>query len=270
MRADSIYVKWWRQLRSPFVLPPLSLKCHVCEWEKIDVDVLGCKLCSKVHKCEYGTCTNLIETSDGLVCEFSGVVVYTKCYVETEYMDTLCLTGVEVQDLQQNAAAVKQIITTLLCSQRNKTVKHDSLAVLLTKCSNNYEKRLRSGENVMVLCMQMLAHFNSIQHMFAFVDVKHRKRVVQQVVENCCKVFHVLTKHGMNIRSNEIQRLAVGIVYLMRYGVFMNGKVILQRIEELDQLLPPESTLHDAYGVHPKYITEMENRLKFCLRHAVQ
>jgi len=270
MRADSIYVQWWRKLRSPFVLPLVPLKCHVCEWEKIDVDILGCKLCSKVHVCEYGTCTNLIETSDGLVCEFSGVVVYTKCYVETEYMDTLCLTGVEIQDLQQSAAAVEQIITTLLCSQRNKTVKHDSLAVLLTKCSNNYEKRMRSDANIMVLCMQMLTHFSSIPHIFAFVKLEHRKKVVNQVVENCCKVFHVLTKHGMNLRSNEIQRLAVGIVYLMRYGVFMNGKVILQRIAELELLLPPESTLYDAYGVHPKYITEMENRLKFCLRHAAQ
>jgi len=116
----------------------------------------------------------------------------------------------------------------------------------------------------------MLAQFSSIPHMFAFVNLEHRKRVVQQVVENCCKVFHVLTKHGMNIRSTEIQRLAVGIVYLMRYGVFMNGKVILQRISELEHLLPPESTLYDAYGVHPKYITEMENRLKFCLRHAAE
>ena len=49
----------------------------------------------------------------------------------------------------------------------------------------------------------------------------------------------------------------------------MNNNVILQRIPELEQLLPPESTLQESYGIHPKYITEMENRLKFCLRHSV-
>lgn len=81
------------------------------------------------------------------------------------------------------------------------------------------------------------------------------------VVENCCRVFHVLVKHGMSIRDCEIQRLVVDLVYLMRYGVFMNGVVVLQRIQELEQLLPPESTLYDLYGVHPKYITEMENRI---------
>jgi hypothetical protein len=127
MRPESIYVHWWRQLRSPFVLPRVTSKCHECKWEKIDIDVLGCTLCGKVHACEYGTCTHVIETSDGLVCEFSGVVVYTKCFVETEYMDTLCVFGVEMQDLQQHTASgVKQIITTLLFSHRNKTVKPEA------------------------------------------------------------------------------------------------------------------------------------------------
>jgi hypothetical protein len=220
MRPESIYVHWWRQLRSPFVLPRVTSKCHECKWEKIDIDVLGCTLCGKVHACEYGTCTHVIETSDGLVCEFSGVVVYTKCFVETEYMDTLCVFGVEMQDLQQHTASgVKQIITTLLFSHRNKTVKHASLTALLTKCINNYEKRLRNNDNVMHLCMQMLTYFNTMPYMFAYVDAEHRKRVVHAVVENCCRVFHVLVKHGMSIRGNEIQRLAVGIVYLMRYGI---------------------------------------------------
>jgi hypothetical protein len=105
----------------------------------------------------------LIETSDGLVCEFSGVVVYTKCFVETEFMDTLCVTGVEMQDLQQNTASgVKQIITTMLCSHRNKTVKHTSLTALLTKCINNYEKRLRNKENVMDMCTHMLAPCSAV------------------------------------------------------------------------------------------------------------
>ena len=176
-----------------------------------------------------------------------------------------------MHDLQQETAScVKQIITTILCSHRNKTVKHASLSALLTKCSNNCDKRLRNNSNVMQMCMQMLMSFNSMPYMFAYVNVEHRKRVVLTVVENCCRVFHVLVKNGMSIRSNEIQLLAVGIVYLMRSGVFMNGVVVLDRIPELEQLLPPESSLYDAYGVHPKYITEMENRLKFCLRHAVQ
>jgi hypothetical protein len=50
--------------------------------------------------CEYGTCTHTLETADRLVCEFSGIVVYTKRFVESEFMDTLCFSGVEMPDMQ--------------------------------------------------------------------------------------------------------------------------------------------------------------------------
>ena len=270
MISQSTYIKWWRLLRAPFILPPTTAKCHKCEWEKIDLDLLGCKLCANVHKCEYGKCKHLIETSDGLVCELSGVVVYTKSFVETEYMDTISISGTEVQDLQQaTASSVEQIVTILLCSHKNKNVKQTSMTALLCKIAINCDKKKRTEHNIMHLCMQMLTSFNNMPYMFAFVSPERRKAIILSVVENCCQVFHVLVKHGMSIRTNEVQRLAVGIVYLMRYGVFMNNNVILQRIPELEQLLPPESTLQESYGIHPKYITEMENRLKFCLRHSV-
>jgi hypothetical protein len=35
-------VSIWRKLRAPFTLPQVTAQCHVCEWEKIDIDVLGC------------------------------------------------------------------------------------------------------------------------------------------------------------------------------------------------------------------------------------
>jgi hypothetical protein len=266
---DMVYI--WRQLRSPFALPQVTSQCHVCEWEKIDIDVLGCTLCGKVHKCAYGSCTNTIETGDGLVCEFSGVVVYTKRFVETEFMDTLCVSGVEMPDLQQTTAAdVTQIVTTLLCSQRNTSIKRTSLAAILTKCSNNCDRRCHHKDNMMLRCVDLLVQFGKTPYVFSYVATEERQRLVVFAVENCCRVFHILVKHGMCIRGNEVQRLAVGIVYLMRFGVFMDGLVVLPRIMELNKLLPPESSLFHAYGVHPKYITEMENRLKFCLRHPVK
>ena len=259
----------WRKLRSPFALPQVTAKCHVCEWEKIDIDVLGCTLCGNVHACAYGKCTHTIETGDGLVCEFSGVVVYTKRFVETEFMDTLCVSGVEMPDLQQNTEAdVTNIVTTLLCSHRNTKMRRNSLTTFLAKCSSNCERRLRNKNNVMLMCDQLLNHFSNVPYMFSYVTTEDRKRLVLLAVRNCCRVFHILVKHGMCIRGNEVQRLAVGVVYLMRSGVFMNGVVVLPRLKELNMLLPPEATLFDSYGVHPKYITEMENRLKFCLRHA--
>ena len=72
----------------------------------------------------------------------------------------------------------------------------------------------------------------------------------------------------MSIESYEVQRLTVGVLYLMRHGVYNENIVVLERTPELKMLLPPESALFDQYGIHPKYITEMENRLKFCLRNS--
>ena len=57
----------------------------------------------------------------------------------------------------------------------------------------------------------------------------------------------MLMKQGMFVRSNEIQRLSVGVLYLMRHGVCHNGIVILEKKEELKMLLPPESTLCEHY-----------------------
>lgn len=266
MRNLQQVIKIWRQLRSPFVLPVTTAKCHVCEWEKLDIDVLGCTVCGKLHACEYGTCTETEQTSDGLVCNLSGVVVYTKLYVETEFMDTLCVTGREAPE-EVCGGDVSQIVSCLLCSPKQEGVKRSCLLSMLEKCSNTHNRHLRSSGNGMSVCMQMLLQFNNTPYLFAYMSKAQRQRLVPGTVQHCCRVLHILTKYGMQIKSNEVQRLAVGIVYLMRCGVTMDGVYVLPRVPELEMLLPPETLLFAAYGVHPKYITEMENRLKFCLRH---
>ena len=260
-------VHLWRQLRAPFPLPLVTAKCHVCEWEKIEIDVLGCVLCGNVHACSYGTCNDVTETSDGLVCELSGVVIYSKRYVETEFMDTLCVTGTDIPELQAGLGDVEQIVTTLLCSHRQARSRRSLLLATLDKCCCQMDRQLRHNKNAMTACMKMLSHFSTMPYLFVYMSDDDRQRIIGQAVENCCRVLHILAKHGMHVRNNEIQRLSVGIVYLMRYGVIMDGVFILPRIKDLQMLLPPETSLLPAYGIHPKYITEMENRLKFCLRH---
>ena len=269
MRRVDDLVHLWRQLRSPFPLPFATSKSHVCEWEKIEVDVLGCTLCGKVHACEYGLCQHVIETSDALVCELSGVVVYEKRYVETEFMDTMCITGTDIADPQEDITDdVEQIVRSLLCSPRQARVQRSLMLGMLEKCSCLFDKQLRQSHNAMNVCIHTLSHFSSTPYVFAYVSTEVRERLVLHTVEQCVRILHMLTQHGMHIRVNEVQRLAVGIVYLMRCGVIMNGVFVLPRVPELETLLPPETSLLSAFGIHPKYITEMENRLKYCLRNA--
>lgn len=269
--AQEQAVSLWRKLRSPFMLPCLSAhehtQCHVCEWQKIDIDVLGCVVCGSVHVCEYGKCKQTIETGDALVCEFSGVVIHTKKFVESEYMDTMTVTGVEITELQQVMHGdVEQIVTTILCSQRHTRLKNKALTTTLMRCCV-LEKNNKCNNNLLQVCMELLTSFSNNPYVFSYVGHTNRRQLVDFAIKHCCRVLHILLQYGMIIRTNEIQRLTVGILYLMRCGVIMDGIEILPCKKELRNLLPPESTLLSSFGVHPKYITEMENRLKFCLRH---
>ena len=71
---------------------------------------------------------------------------------------------------------------------------------------------------------------------------------------------------GMTVKSSEVQLLTVRVLYLMRNGIMHGSEVILHKHVEIAQLLPAENMLNKHYGIHPKFITETENSIKFCLR----
>ena len=257
----------WKLLRSPFTLPTLTCKTHICDWEIIDLDVYGCCTCSQVHVCAYGSCET-VETEDGLVCALTGVVVHTKRFVETEFVDTVCLFGTEISDAHESMhAQVSTIVTCILCSNTSNRIRDLSLSVVLRKSSEICLRNFRQNKNLVLTCILLLQSFNKTQYIFTYMTKQKRQELVKHVVISTLQIFHLLIAQGMCIRSNEVQRLAVGALYLMRHGVYNDSCVVLERKKELKMLLPPESTLLDNYGIHPKYITEMENRLKFCLRH---
>lgn len=74
---------------------------------------------------------------------------------------------------------------------------------------------------------------------------------------------------GMQVKSGEVHRLAIGVLYLMRHGIATPSAVTLAPQPDIFRLLPPQNMLLKHYGVHPKFITETENRIKFCLRAAM-
>ena len=90
-RLDAM-VDLWHRLRRPFILPQCA-QHHACEWESIDIDVLGCLVCGRIHACDVCACTDVIETSDSVVCAISGAVLRSQRYSEVEFVDTVALTG---------------------------------------------------------------------------------------------------------------------------------------------------------------------------------
>ncbi len=256
----------WKLLRAPFILPTDT--CKTCEWESIDVDLYGCCTCGKMHFCEYGSCQT-VESEDALVCSLSGLVVYTKRFVETEFVDTVCIFGKEISDVHESMhAQVDTIISSILYSKNKNRFRTTLLSRCLKKSSDACLRNVRQTQNLMLKCMLLLQNFQKMQYIFTYMSKPKRRELTNNVVTNCVKMFRFLAQNGMSIKSYEVQRLAVGVLYLMRHGVYNKNIVVLQRTPELQMMLPPESALFDQYGVHPKYITEMENRLKFCLRNS--
>jgi hypothetical protein len=67
------------RLRPPLILPRIAWH-HDCEWEPIDIYVLGCLVCCSIHACNVCTCAEVIETNDSVVCVISGAVLRNQMY----------------------------------------------------------------------------------------------------------------------------------------------------------------------------------------------
>jgi hypothetical protein len=165
-------------------------------------------------------------------------------------------------------AQVNTIVSSILYSQTKSRIRTLLLSRWLKKRSDTCLRNFRQNQNLMLKCMLLLQSFQKMQYIFTYMSKPRPQELSKHVGTNCVKIFRLLTQNCMSIESYEVQRLTVGVLYLMRHGVYNENIVVLERTPELKMLLPPESALFDQYGIHPKYITEMENRLKFCLRNS--
>jgi hypothetical protein len=258
----------WSTLREPFILPQTQPSFHECQWEKIDIDVLGCLVCGKIHACEYGTCKDIIDTNDGLVCNVSGVVIYDKKFVETEYMDTLILIGSEQMQAQNSIFSdVEQVVSNFFGLQRKKSIRDKAFSGMVLKLIDKFESSIsKKNSSLPLACSEFISHCMKIPFIFQSLSNDQSRKHSSEATEYCCKVLQILIQTGMPVRNCEIQKLAVGALYLLRCGVVFNDVVVVPRRLDIYSILPPESMLLSFFDVHPKCITDVENRLKFCLR----
>jgi len=258
-----LMVHVWRLLRRPFILPEGTGQ-HVCEWEAIDVDVLGCLVCGQVHACDSCTCKDVITTNDSVVCAVSGVVLRPQVYSDVEFVETVAMTGPVSQFEDDIAAEVEQAVQYMLLSASSRRHKHLLLCDLLLRLS-------RCGPevccaNLVLSCARLVRKAEQHKHVFAFVSSSRRKELVLVATDDCRRILRFMVNCGMPVKAQEIQRLTVGILYLMRHGISTASAVVLPQNQEVAQILPAENMLIKHYGIHPKFITETENRIKFCLR----
>lgn len=253
----------WRRLRRPFILPRGALH-HACEWEAIDVDVLGCLVCGDVHACDVCTCKDVIETSDSVVCAISGAVLRNLMYSEAEFVDTVAMSGPVSQFEEDIDGDIDQAVEHMLLSASSRRQRRSMLCDTLLRWSR--QATAGHAGSLVAACAALARRAEANPHPFVFVSQQRLHTLVAAAKRDCNRILRFMVTCGMPVKAVEAPRLTVGVLYLMRHGIGDGETAVLQKNGEIAKLLPMENSLSKHYGIHPKFITETENRIKFCLR----
>lgn len=262
-RLDAM-VDLWRRLRRPFILPQCA-QHHDCEWESIDIDVLGCLVCGRIHACDVCSCSDVIETNDSVVCAISGAVLRSQRYSEVEFVDTVALTGPVSQFEEDFDAEVEQTVDNMLLSARSQRQRRSALCDVLLRWARG-GVGAPAPRSTLAVCAALARKAVLLPHAFAFVSQERRHALAASAKNDCRRILRFMVTCGMPVKAAEAPRLTVGLLYLMRHGIRSAEHVVLEQRCEVAQILPAEAMLSKHYDIHPKFITETENRIKFCLR----
>lgn len=260
----------WTMLRQPFVLPRACFGHHECRWERLDLDVLGCVLCGSVHACADGACGDVQEVEDGHVCTLSGVLVRDRRFVQTEFLPHANLTETVaahcVFDEETAHGDVEQVVHSVLCSETARKLFLRNMVYRM----NRSKHRLRREPNLVVGVAKLVSECGLAQPLRDFeapLRAAVAARAIRAILAALNRLVHNLR---MPLKDGDLQTVAVGMLFLMRQGVFFEDVVVLPQERELEHMLPPEGMLSTVFGIAGKTITESENRVKFALRSATR
>ena len=260
-----VCIRLWRLIKQPFVLPCGYAHTHECQWKTIDAGLLGCALCGAIHQCADLLCKNVIETDDGTVCALSGMYIRTQQFVATEYQDTVNLTDMKTSHRIIEETAFEDIHSIFEKILLSKTAQDLLIKQQLASVLKMHQQFKRNTQNNVVWCCQVM---QTIRNDIRYFDETVRRNVLKVSSRNCFNVLSILVSDfGMYIKTSELQEMAVGLLFLMRTGIYSQGKIILPAIPALAHMLPAEGVLKSHFNIRSKYITESENRAKQCLRH---
>jgi hypothetical protein len=113
---------------------------------------------------------------------------------------------------------------------------------------------------------------NKLPHAFKENRTRpHCEESVNTTLEKCTtqitRLLRILLTHSdRTFPPYKMRSISIGLVYLMRTGLFIHGMIILEAIPELHNILPPESALEELTGLKPKLVTETENIVKHIIR----
>ena len=288
----------WRSVRQPFALTSSMQRYHKCNWERIDVDMLGCLICGDIHICHEDKCP--VEfTQDASVCVISGMCVRKCNFKQDEYCDRVmpyCFCKqpqsnpkivntdhVETflneiltskKSMQAYEIEVKRMHSKLVASishaiQQAHHTSQTSQTVQNSQCNPDAGVHTVSlhGINIIEILERVHETNNVKTKLLCCYNLALRekvlrdiKQVLRHVLNMCRSQWHV------NIKPLEIRIYVVGLVYLMRSGVITHNIQVIPCYPILTYLLPAENLLQSVFGIKSKFITDIENKFKYFFR----
>lgn len=265
----------WHALRRPFALTPEMCRVHKCEWEKIDMGIMGCRLCSTIHKCCIETCP-VTQSQDATVCMLSGLCLTNTNFVQDDYSDRVapyifCSSNRAAKRLI-TPDQIREMATYVLLSHKAETAFGIEVRRRAQRMSNSITTLLENQQpntetNVIRLLESIQGNFTQQNKLLCAFHTDLRKIVLEKIVTNVSHIINTCQWQWLkNIRPMELRMYVIGLIYLMRTGVSIFNIQVIPCVEYLAYLLPTENLLENMFDYKSKHITDIENKFKFFFR----
>ena len=274
-RPDPPSLALWRHVADPFVLPPSIHRCRPCDWELVDCDAAGCRLCGRGHLCAVDTCPT-VAYEGRQVCEITGFCVRNHQYGQDEFVDTVAHIpaphppAVRVFEWGQVDGWVRDVLcsdrtrASLEAESRKRVHRVHAIFVRLIK----HWKAQRAPINLIHLCTLIARAVANVRT--PRLDDPHRLDALAascvDAIARFCSTFFDPPRCAPP--AVKMQGFVVGLLYLMRGGMCIGGNIeIVPRVTGLAAVLPTENQVKALFRLSTKIMTEVENVIKMTLRH---
>lgn len=263
----------WARIRGPF----RSVDCACHRWERYDADRAGCLACGTEHHCKPNmvdsTCP-LATLDDGSVCcTVTGFCPPVVRYSSEEYVNQFVpqeRRPAASPTLEQDVLGVVEWFllsaTTRACKQEELARTLNRACLLVVKILKQHKLDLsKAGPPRLPCIVSVLANA---------VHILRPQRIATPQHSLCtfCAQHIARCLRELNLRPCAHKRvsLIVGLLYLMKQGLVIQGTQWLPRCPSLTHCLPHETCLEKGFKLTTKLVCETENEVKLVLRQRTQ
>jgi len=268
-------IELWKSLAQPFRVPKSIHRCRLCDWELLDCDVAGCRVCGKIHECKDATQCPLVTYEGRHVCEITGFYTTRNVFVDDEYMNTVANVSAPhvpvVRSIDQ--AQIEAWVDAVLCSPDAREAvaceiaKREQRAKAVFLKLAKQAKAQRQALNIVDLATQTAHCMSNVREPVLLDELSARSLAAVCVlhINFFCRAF--LDALRCTPPSVKMHGFVVGLLYLMRTGLVLCGNVeIVPKVQDLSAVLPSENHVKVVFKMSTKIMTEVENFIKITVR----